>query len=158
MKMDIFAAVARSDLESVRKACELDAKSVDIRDPVGRTALHLAPTTASEDVIQYLLGKGASVHAWTNRRETVIHLAVARGDTEILRIVMKALEDATIPDGEDRVDVNSLARKPRVSALQLAIAYGELRLPTSLKPTANLFTYRKYQNGRPALRNLWSGR
>jgi len=137
MKMDIFAAIARSDLESVRKVCELDAKSVDIRDFVGRTALHLALTTASEEVIQYLLGEGASVHAWTNRRETVVHLAVARGDTEILRIVMNALEAATVADGEERVGVNSLARKPRVSALQLAIAYGELGLKTSLKPAVD---------------------
>ena len=126
--MNIFAAVARSDLESVQKACELDAKYVDIRDPVGRTALHLAITTASEDIIQYLLSKGASVLAWTDRRETVIHLAVARGDTAILRIVMKALEEAIIAGGEDRIDVSSMARKPRVSALQLAIAYGELAI------------------------------
>ena len=126
--MDIFAAVARSDLESVQKACEREATNIDIRDPIGRTALHLAITTASEDVIQYLLSKGASVLAWTDRRETVIHLAVVRGDSAILRILMNALEGAIIPEGKDIIDVNFIARKPRVSALQLAVAYGELAI------------------------------
>ena len=135
----LFDAVARSDLTTVRNTLSLEGVHIEARDAAGRTALHLAIITASTDVCQCLLEYGAHIDAWTEQGEATVHLAARRGEVDILRTVMGALEakqgavqhdanpsTAVGGKGEQSVDVNCMTRKYKMSPLYMAVALGTL--------------------------------
>ncbi|RFU31088.1 hypothetical protein B7463_g5236, partial [Scytalidium lignicola] len=118
----LFDAVSRSDVAAIRDVLSLGI-DIETRDPVGRTALHLAIIAASTDTIQCLLKNGALVNAWTNQGEATVHLAAFRGDVSILKMIMRALGDRQ-PTGINKksVHVDCLDRKRQISALHIAVA------------------------------------
>lgn len=62
---------------------------IDTKNKSGYTALGIAVRSYGLDIIEYLFGKGADVHASQGMAGTsVLHLAVARGDIEIAGLLL----------------------------------------------------------------------
>lgn len=131
---DLFGAIARSDLVSLRHALSLEGEDIEARDCVGRTPLHLAIVTGSPQVCQCLLDHGARIDAWTKGGEATVHLAAKRGNLDILVAIMGAVESYSssrqhIANSTDKtVDVNCLTQKHRMSSLYIAATLGELQI------------------------------
>ena len=52
----------------------------------GKTALHVAASSGQHALIEWLLERGASVHARDNANETPLLAAVKSGQTDIIRV------------------------------------------------------------------------
>lgn len=138
VQFNIFEAIVSRDIASLKQS--LASKEVDLeaRDPVGRTALHLAVIAASAEICQCLIDNGASLDAWTEQGEAVVHLAAKRGELDVLHAIMKPLEgkkpatqgNATTDDEKkDRtVHVDCFTEKHRMSPLYIAVALGKLEI------------------------------
>ncbi|KAL2861177.1 ankyrin repeat-containing domain protein [Aspergillus lucknowensis] len=70
------------------------AKGVDInrRDHTGRTPLHLAAMTSTPEVLQYLVDQRARLTWRLVDGRSALHLAAARGNVEMVRILLKKSE------------------------------------------------------------------
>ncbi|KAK1237264.1 hypothetical protein MKX08_002889 [Trichoderma sp. CBMAI-0020] len=145
VQFNIFEAIVSADISSLKQ--RLASKEVDLeaRDPVGRTALHLATIAASAEICQYLIDNGASLDAWTAQGEAVVHLAAKRGDVDVLHAVMQPLEakkpatqdNATADDKtKDRVvHVDCLTQKYQMSPLYIAVALAHIEVVEALLDT-----------------------
>jgi len=68
-------AVLESDAEGVKHLLEAHAE-VNVTNPEGQTALHLAAKTGQTQVVKLLLEAGAEVNLQDRERRTALHLAV----------------------------------------------------------------------------------
>lgn len=136
----LFELVARADLDSLKEVLARGQVDIETRDPAGRTALHLAVLTGTAEICRLLIDQGASLDTWTGQGEAVVHLAAKRGDVDVLRAVMDAVElKQRASENEDNPDartavgveadltvhVESLTHKFRLSPLYIAVALGK---------------------------------
>lgn len=136
----LFEHVAQADLVRLKDALSIEIVDVDVRDPAGRTALHLAVLAGTADVCQLLIDHGASLDIWTGQGEAVVHLAAKRGDVDVLRVIMDAIQLKQRANEDDKaeektavgyeaslsVHVDSLTHKFKMSALYIAVALGTI--------------------------------
>lgn len=130
----IFEAVVRSDVAAIGDLLS-SGLNIHAKDSFGRTALHLAIISASADVVQYLLDHGADVGVWTKQGEATLHLAAVRGDVEVFKTVMRAVESTQSSEGEKEakgLNVDCLMKKRQISALQIAVALGKDQTTSNL--------------------------
>ncbi|KAM0250032.1 hypothetical protein ACHAQJ_008801 [Trichoderma viride] len=147
---NIFEIVARADLTSLKQILSTKEIDVEARDPVGRTALHLAVIAASADVCRCLINHGAHLDAWTEQGETVIHLAAKRGEVDVLHAIMESLEakqpaiqgdnkddgNGEVSGEKDRtVHVDCLTQKYQLSPLYIAVALAHVEVVEALLAT-----------------------
>lgn len=59
-------------------------------DEKGNTVLHIATRCGAEQAVQFLLQEGAKVRVFNNVRDTPFHLAVARGNSKIIKLLYQA--------------------------------------------------------------------
>ncbi|WEW58217.1 hypothetical protein PRK78_003685 [Emydomyces testavorans] len=85
-------AIAAKDLESVETCCPQEDFNVDKRDHTGRMPLHLAVMCSTPEIVQCLVNHGARLVARIAGGYTVLHLAAARGNPDILRIILRKSE------------------------------------------------------------------
>lgn len=136
---NIFEAIASADISGLKQRLATQEVDLEARDPVGRTALHLAVTAASAEICQCLIDNGARLDAWTEQGEAVVHLAAKRGEIDVLHAIMPPLEakkpattqsNVTADDKrKDRtVHVDCLTQKYQMSPLYIAVALGQLEI------------------------------
>ncbi|KAL6856403.1 hypothetical protein J3F83DRAFT_764105 [Trichoderma novae-zelandiae] len=133
----LFESIARADLVGLKEVLTLKQLDVETRDPAGRTALQLAVLAGTAGICQLLIDHGAKLDTWTGQGEAVLHLAARRGDVDVLRAVMDAVESnqrasghENRPDGRsgigDKADltvhVDSLTHRFKMSPLYIAVA------------------------------------
>ncbi|KMP01227.1 hypothetical protein CIRG_01367 [Coccidioides immitis RMSCC 2394] len=85
-------AIVDGDLECVKKCCAREDFNVDQRDHTGRMPLHLAVMCGTPEIVQYLVDRGAKLVARVAGGSTVLHMAAARGNPEILRTILRKSE------------------------------------------------------------------
>jgi len=81
-------AIVSHDLASVRDFLGQEDSDPDRRDYTGRTPLQLACMTSTPEIVQCLVDHGARLIARMADGQTALHLAAARGATEIVRILL----------------------------------------------------------------------
>ncbi|KAF3931099.1 Alpha-latrotoxin [Dactylellina cionopaga] len=64
------------------------AKRLDKRDATSRTVLQLAALSSSPEIIEILIEAGASLTIQTMDGRNLLHLAAARGDTDVMRLLL----------------------------------------------------------------------
>lgn len=138
VQSQIFKAIACADISSLKQSLATKEVDLEARNPVGRTALHLAITAASADICQCLIDNGARLDAWTKQGEAAVHLAAKRGQVDVLHAIMpplvaekSATQDNIAAGGkkDDRtVHVNCLTQKYQMSPLYIAVALGKLHI------------------------------
>src|SRR5690348_7816768 len=82
-------AIVSHDLEAVKHFLSQEDSDPDRRDYTGRTPLQLACMSSTPDIVQCLVDRGARLIARMADGQTALHLAAARGATEIVRILLK---------------------------------------------------------------------
>lgn len=76
---DVFDALRKSDIQTIKALVEKTPQILDSRDSDGRTPLHYAAMGGDAGFIGYLIGKGAKLELQDARLKTPLHLA-AMGD------------------------------------------------------------------------------
>ncbi len=85
---EIHDAANQGDLERVKRLLLAHPEWLEAKDAAGRTPLHFAVNSGNEDVILYLLSKGADCTAKTNVNTTVLHYAALNGRLDIVTLFM----------------------------------------------------------------------
>ncbi|KAK6535854.1 hypothetical protein TWF281_000104 [Arthrobotrys megalospora] len=93
-----FRAIASNDVEGIKKWISTVNSSpspssggendINRRDHTGRTALHLAVTTSTPEVVKLLLDSGVKLTRRVADGRTALHMAAARGDLEIIKLLL----------------------------------------------------------------------
>lgn len=81
-------AIVANDVDSVKAFLEEDGTNPDRRDYTGRTPLQLACMCSTPEVVQCLIDGGARMIPRMADGNTALHLAAARGNVEIIRILL----------------------------------------------------------------------
>ncbi|KAF7930900.1 hypothetical protein EAE99_004150 [Botrytis elliptica] len=81
-------AIVEGDLEHVQDWCSQEGVDVNRRDFTGRTPLHLATMTSTPEIVKCLVDHGARLIARLVDGRTALHIAAARGDLEMIRILL----------------------------------------------------------------------
>ncbi|OKO96895.1 hypothetical protein PENSUB_10449 [Penicillium subrubescens] len=81
-------AIVSHDLEAVKQFLDQEDSDPDRRDYTGRTPLQLACMSSTPEIVQCLVDRGARLIARMADGQTALHLAAARGATEIVRILL----------------------------------------------------------------------
>lgn len=81
-------AIVSGDVEAIKKFLANKDSNPDRRDYTGRTPLQLACISSTPEVVQCLVDHGARLIARMADGKTALHLAAARGNVEIIRILL----------------------------------------------------------------------
>jgi ankyrin repeat protein len=81
-------AIVSNDIEAVKVFLAEDGSNPDCRDYTGRTPLQLACMSSTAEIVQCLVDRGARMIPRMVDGKTALHLAAARGDAEIIRILL----------------------------------------------------------------------
>lgn len=81
-------AIASSDLRAVQECLDQEKTDVNHRHCTKRTPLQIACVASSPGTVQLLVNHGARITARTQDGNTALHLAAARGNTDIIRIIL----------------------------------------------------------------------
>jgi ankyrin repeat protein len=86
-----FKAAAKGDTALLRKYAK--SHSVNEKDTLGRTALHVAALHSQERSIRSLLALGVDPQASDSQNWTALHAACSVGNTEIVDILLDTFEE-----------------------------------------------------------------
>lgn len=84
----LLAAAARGDAAEIR-ALAAKQKHVDMRDPYGRTPLHVAAHGGHHDAMRALIALGADANAKENDRYDIVTIAAVANDLATLRLALQ---------------------------------------------------------------------
>ncbi len=86
----VMAAAMRGDMETLEQLLSAGGDVNLQGGDFGRSALLLAATTGSEEVVRLILGKGARVNVKDNRGDTPWNWASRRGEMKVVELIAKA--------------------------------------------------------------------
>lgn len=84
----LLAAAARGDAAQIRSLAARQ-KHVDVRDPYGRTPLHVAAHGGHQDAMRALIALGADVNAKENDRYDIVTIAAVANDLATLKLALQ---------------------------------------------------------------------
>lgn len=102
----ILSAAQKNDLAAVRLCVERDAISPSYANSLGQTPLHIAAMWGNADVAEYLVSKGANVHAINHLSSaTPLHVAASSskdiaGRTQCAQILLAAGANPNAADAD----------------------------------------------------------
>ena len=96
-------AISNNDIHRVREWCETAGTDVNRRDHTGRTPLQLAVQCSTIDIVQYLVDHKARLVARMYDGTTALHIAAARGNTQMVQALLDKSE-ANKQDIEEKQD------------------------------------------------------
>jgi len=112
---DLVWSLKNGDLDSVKELFETE--KVDVNALLdGRSPLHYAADYGQQDVIRYLITKGANVNAVDKHGISALLAAIWEGHTECVRLMIDSGADKSgrTPDGKTYFEV---AEKPEIKSL-----------------------------------------
>ncbi|KAF3924706.1 hypothetical protein AA313_de0207347 [Arthrobotrys entomopaga] len=112
----VAEAIVAQDANAVRKWVEETrdsnlskfARRLDGRDATSRTVLQLAVIGSSPDIVKILIEAGANMTIQTIDGRNLLHLAAARGETEIMQVLLLKNEE-----NEERLGNSSMTKTAR---------------------------------------------
>ncbi|HYG73541.1 MAG TPA: ankyrin repeat domain-containing protein [Planctomycetota bacterium] len=126
---DIFAATKGGNLEYVKKFIEADPALVNARTRLKDTPLHWAVSCDHNEIVKYLISKGAAVSEKNISGKTPLHLATGRSRKELMKILLEAKCDVNATaDGEDEeasgeTPLHIAAHRCKIDILELLLEY-----------------------------------
>ncbi|XP_026281843.1 myotrophin [Frankliniella occidentalis] len=97
---ELVWGIKNGDMDQVKDI--VDNKEIDVnKDIDGRAPIHYAADYGQEDVIRYLVSKGADVNAKDKHGISVLLAAVWEGHTSCVKLLLEkgASKEGTTPDG-----------------------------------------------------------
>ena len=86
---EIFDALRKGDILTVKALIEKSPQLVDARDSNGQTPLHYVATGGSADFINYLIDKGAKLELQDAHHKTPLHLAAMNDRKDAVAVLLK---------------------------------------------------------------------
>ena len=84
--------ICDGDLAYVKDWCDKDDSPIDRRDHTGKTPLQLAAQCSTPEIVACLVENGARIVARLVDGMTALHIAAARGNAEMVRILLEKSE------------------------------------------------------------------
>ncbi|KAB8262887.1 hypothetical protein BDV32DRAFT_147064 [Aspergillus pseudonomiae] len=103
-------AIVDHDLAAVKEWLSQEERDPNGRDYTGRTPLHLACMASTPNIVQCLVNHGARLIPRLADGRTALHIAAARGNVEIIRILLLKSEE-----NEAEEDKRQELRKAKVA-------------------------------------------
>eukprot|EP00598_Pedospumella_elongata_P014451 CAMPEP_0185012298 /NCGR_PEP_ID=MMETSP1098-20130426/98228_1 /TAXON_ID=89044 /ORGANISM="Spumella elongata, Strain CCAP 955/1" /LENGTH=906 /DNA_ID=CAMNT_0027541353 /DNA_START=82 /DNA_END=2803 /DNA_ORIENTATION=+ len=94
----LHLAVASGVRKSVAKLLQHSKAYIDVPDPDGYTALHMAVSYQLPYIVELLLDNGANVNTQSTTGQTPIMEAVIQGENVMVEMLTRNRADVTIPD------------------------------------------------------------
>lgn len=107
-------AIVDGDLEHVEDWLSQEGADPNKRDYTGRTPLHLAVISSNPAIVNCLVDHGARLIARIADGRTALHLAAARGDVEMVRILLEK-SNANEEEEEEKQEQRRKARGESVN-------------------------------------------
>ena len=95
----IVAASMAGDLAKVKALIESDPTLIDAIDSNNRTPLHFAAAYGQNEVVKYLMEKGASIAAKDDNDESPIDAAIQNAHTDTAKIIVEASKNKLATGG-----------------------------------------------------------
>lgn len=97
---ELCQRICDGDIEFVQVWCEENPGSIDRRDHTGRTPLHIAAQCSTPEILECLVDHGARIVARLVDGMTALHIAAARGDTEMVTTLLEQSEENEAEEAE----------------------------------------------------------
>ncbi|KAH8519975.1 hypothetical protein H0E87_001427 [Populus deltoides] len=82
----LLEAARYDDIEDIARLAS-SGVSLDSKDSLGRTALHMAAANGHLDIVEYLVSQGVDLNAANKEKNTALHWACLNGHIEVIIIV-----------------------------------------------------------------------
>ncbi|KAJ5684217.1 uncharacterized protein N7477_000562 [Penicillium maclennaniae] len=105
-------AIVSHDFKAVEDFLKQEGSNCNYRDITGRTPLQLACMSSTPDIVQCLVNHGARLVARMADGKTALHLAAARGNVEILRILLLKSSENEEAEVQDKKRENGFDEIP----------------------------------------------
>ncbi|KAF2021723.1 ankyrin repeat protein [Aaosphaeria arxii CBS 175.79] len=105
-------AIIDQDLEHVQDWLAQEGADPNTRDYTGRTPLHLAVNSSSPAIVKALIDAGARLVARLADGRTALHLAAARGNAEMISMIMRKSEE----NEEEESKKEEVRKQARIAA------------------------------------------
>ncbi|XP_046385397.1 poly [ADP-ribose] polymerase tankyrase [Ischnura elegans] len=121
---ELFEACKTGDIARVKKL--VTPQSVNARDTAGRksTPLHFAAGYGRRDVVEYLLGAGASIQARDDGGLHPLHNACSFGHADVVRLLLRAGADPNTKDNWIFTPLHEAAIKGKVDVCIALLQHG----------------------------------
>jgi len=116
---EIHEAVKTGDLATVKALLEKDPGQLNIKDENGRTPLHWAARGTNNEVLAYLVEKGAGLNVLDNNGTAPLHSLASRGNADGIRVLLAKGADINIqsPDKNTPLHFAALSRRGEIIRL-----------------------------------------
>ena len=106
----IETAISQDDLKSLKK--NLPLQNIDIKNQKGMTPLHISILQEKEKISKWLIQNKASVHTPTNSGKTPLHIACAKMNFNLVRLLVKKYKaNVNVQDSKKRTPLHYLLQK-----------------------------------------------
>jgi ankyrin repeat protein len=119
--VEIHEAVKTGNLAGVKSAIEKDPAQVNAKDETGRTPLHWAARGTNNEVLAYLVEKGADLNALDNNGTAPLHSLASRGNADGARILLAKGADINIKAPNQSTALHFAALSRRVDMIRLLV-------------------------------------
>lgn len=120
----LLKASTNGDQETARRILEADQISINVRNVLGGTPLHLAVDYEHPELVEYYLSQGAKVNTQNTYGETPLHAACLRGNARIVNLLLKSGAGMENRDEQGQLPIHVAARKNRAEAIELLLRHG----------------------------------
>ena len=117
LNFDIFQAIKKHDLSSVKTILEKDITNLEKLDENKYSPLHLACEIGDIKIVQYLVQKGAKINIKNHQENTPLHLASSKNHFPVVKFLVSR-----------GADVNKKNFRGRIPALRAIVYKSESKL------------------------------
>lgn len=129
----LILAANADDISTVKKLVDEGKVHIEVRDFLGRTALHVAVLSRSKETCRFLLERATVelLQARVTDGRTALHLAAMRGDFVWVRMILEARKRLAVSGStdlpiDDILDVNGGDWESKLSPFHYAVLMGSV--------------------------------
>jgi len=106
----LLSAARAGNLKLIKNICEKKTNvSINFKDAMGNTPLHLAAMSGSADCVKYLLQKGAKLLLENNNKCTALYVIlnnIPNGENFLMEILNENIKVTTLVDGKEELEIS----------------------------------------------------
>ncbi|KAL3580232.1 hypothetical protein D5086_018067 [Populus alba] len=124
----LLEAARYDDLEDITSLAS-SGVSLDSKDSLGRTALHMAAANGHLDIVEYLINQGVDLNASNEEKNTPLHWACLNGHIEVVKKLILAGASLGILNSHERTPMDEAVTRGKldvIDAINSAVAQQEL--------------------------------